>query len=120
MRADGLDREKLIKAIREIEKGLHDGDLGGHLIKKRIARPGKGKSGGFRTIIVYSKGKKSFFVYGFPKNEKDNLDDVELENLKELAKLYLEFSDADLAKALEKKELEELEEEADHDEEIQK
>ena len=117
MRIESLGATKLVKVIREIENGLHDGDLGGGLIKKRVAREGRGKRGGFRTIIVYSKGKRSFFVYGFSKNVKDNLDDVELEKFKKLAKLYLGFSDAQITKALDEKELEEV---TDHEEEIQK
>ena len=61
-----------------MERGLHDGDLGGGLLKKRVARAGQGKRGGYRTIVVYRKGKRAVFVYGFSKSAKDNIDGVEL------------------------------------------
>jgi hypothetical protein len=57
---------------------LIDADLGGGLIKQRIARPGQGKSGGHRTIIAYKEGKRAVLLYGFPKKDKENLEDDEL------------------------------------------
>jgi hypothetical protein len=54
--------------------GLYDAELGGGLFKKRIARPGQGKRGGYRTLIASNKGDKWFFVFGFPKNERSNID----------------------------------------------
>jgi len=65
--------------------GLYDADLGGGLLKKRIARPGQGKSGGFRTIVVTNKGNRWVFVFGFAKNDRSNIDKDELEALKKLA-----------------------------------
>lgn len=56
------------------------------MIKQRIARVNEGKSGGFRTIIVFRIEEKSFFVYGFPKNKKDNVTRQELTGFKKLAK----------------------------------
>jgi hypothetical protein len=47
---------------------LIDADLGGGVIEQRIARPGKGKSGGFRAMILYKRATKAVFVYGFAKN----------------------------------------------------
>jgi len=61
----------LTDAIREVEKGLVDGRIGRGLIKKRVARTGEGKRGGYRTIIVYRAGSRSVFVYGFPKKRKN-------------------------------------------------
>jgi hypothetical protein len=107
-RREGISNETLSNAIREIEKGLNDGDLGGGLIKKRVARTGKGKRGGYRTIIAYGAGIRSVFLYGFPKNAKDNLDDLELDSLQKLAKIYLQLSDAEMAKALNAGEIEEV------------
>ena len=65
--------------------GLYDADLGGGLLKKRIARPGQGKSGGFRTLVATNRGNHWFFLYGFPKNERSNIDKDEEEALKNLA-----------------------------------
>lgn len=108
MRDNDLADKALVKAIQEIERGLHDGDLGGHLVKKRIARAGGGKRGGFRTILVYTRGKKAFFIHGFAKNDKDNIDGVELEESKKLAKLLLAYTDHELTKAITTKALEEV------------
>jgi hypothetical protein len=59
------------------------------LIKQRVARPGGGRSGGYRTVIAYRASQRSVFLYGFAKNERDNVDDRELDDLKKLARLYL-------------------------------
>ena len=56
-----------------MEAGKIDADCGG-VIKQRIARSGQGKSGGYRTVILYRKGDKALFVYGFPKNERENIE----------------------------------------------
>jgi hypothetical protein len=95
--ADG----ELCKAIDAIGRGLVDADLGGGVIKQRVARAGGGKSGGFRTIILLRSGERAFFVRGFAKNELDNIRDDELAALKLLAAQMLAYDDAALARALE-------------------
>ena len=65
--------------------GLYDADLGGGLVKKRIARPGQGKRGGLRTLVATNKGNRWVFVFGFPKNERSNIDKDEEIALKHLA-----------------------------------
>lgn len=72
-----------------MSRGLYDADLGGGLVKKRIARPGEGKSGGFRTMVATNKGSRWIFVYGFPKNERSNIDKDEEAALKKLANYLL-------------------------------
>ena len=79
--------------------GLYDADLGGGLLKKRIARPGQGKSGGFRTLVATNKGDRWFFVYGFPKSQRGNIDTDEEEALKKLAAHLLSLSAQALDKA---------------------
>jgi len=69
-----LSTTALCEAVREMNAGLFDADLGGGLLKKRIARPGEGKRGGFRTLVVTNKGGRWIFVFGFPKNERSNID----------------------------------------------
>jgi hypothetical protein len=76
-------------------------DLGGGVIKQRIARPGKGKSGGFRTIILFRAGARAFFVHGFAKNDQDNIRDDELAAFKMLAAELAGYDDDALAKAIE-------------------
>jgi hypothetical protein len=95
-----LDDLSLCAAVREMTAGLYDADLGGGLVKKRIARSGQGKSGGFRTLIATNKEDRWVFVYGFPKNERSNIDKNEEEALKKLAtELFSLTSEAlDLAK----------------------
>ena len=88
-----IGSKKLIKAIDEAEKGIVDADLGGNIIKQRIARSGQGKSGGYRTIIVFKKGDKAFFVYGFAKNDRENISKDELTYFKKIAKMLLALSD---------------------------
>ena len=67
-------KDKTLKtAVDEIAAGLYDANLGGCLFKKRIGLKGKGKSGGIRTIIAFKKEDKAFFIYGFAKNEKANI-----------------------------------------------
>jgi len=98
----GISDAALCKAIMEAEKGLIDADLGGGVIKKRVAREGKGKSGGFRTIILFRTGTRAFFAYGFAKNERDNIDNDELTEFKRLAEIMLNYSDSELVHAINK------------------
>jgi hypothetical protein len=90
----------LCEAVADIQRGLIDADLGGGVIKQRIARAGGGKSGGFRTIILLRTGELAFFVRGFAKNELDNIRDDELAALKVLAARMFAFDKAALALAL--------------------
>jgi hypothetical protein len=96
-RKQGLEDASLCAAVREMLAGLYDADLGGGLVKKRIARPGKGKSGGFRTLIATNKGNRWIFVYGFPKNERSNIEKDEEGALKELAEELLSLTPEEIA-----------------------
>jgi hypothetical protein len=92
--------KSLRKAIARAQKGAIDADLGGHVIKQRIARPGQGKSGGYRTIIVFKQANKAFFVYGFAKNERENIDRAEVDVFKKAAKELLTLSDEQIQKLI--------------------
>jgi hypothetical protein len=85
----GLEGDALLDAARAVATGRWDADLGGGVFKQRIARKGGGKSGGFRTIILFKVGGHSFFVHGFAKNDKANISAKELRALKALAKTFL-------------------------------
>ncbi|WP_189536733.1 type II toxin-antitoxin system RelE/ParE family toxin [Paludibacterium paludis] len=98
---EGLSDSVLAAAVAEMERGLIDADLGGHVVKKRVALPGRGKSGGARTLLAYRLADRAFFVYGFAKNERDNIDDKELKALKLLASTLLRWTEQQLAHALE-------------------
>ena len=82
-----------------MERGLIDADLGGHLVKKRVALAGGGKSGGVRTILAYKVGNKAFFVYGFAKNDREIIKANELKALKHLAQELLAYGDKALTEA---------------------
>jgi hypothetical protein len=84
----------LRNAADEIERGLVDARLGGVLLKKRIARPGGGKRGGYRTIVAYHKGVRLIFLFGFAKNETANITRTEQLALGKLGELYLTYDDA--------------------------
>ena len=73
-RKERIADASLCKAVKDAELGLVDADYGGGVIKQRIARPNEGKSGGYRSIILFRRGERSFFVYGFAKNEQANID----------------------------------------------
>jgi hypothetical protein len=95
-RSERMSDEKLCEAIERAEKGLIDADLGGGLIKQRVARPGRGRSGGVRTVIAYRRLRRAVFLYGFAKNERDNIDADDLVRLKKLAAIYLGATMAEL------------------------
>ena len=100
MRKAGLADVDLCLAVAEMAHGLIDADLGGHLVKKRVALPGRGKRGGARTIVATRLADRWFFLYGFGKNERANIDKEELKFLQETAKELLAFDDRQLAIAL--------------------
>ena len=92
----GLTDQSLCQAVKEMSTGLIDADLGGGLYKKRVARTGQGKSGGFRTLVATNRGDRWIFVFGFAKNERDNINKKEQESLKVLANQLLALSKQDL------------------------
>ena len=98
-RADLTDVD-LRHAIDAAERGLVDADLGGGVIKQRIARPGGGKSGGFRTIVLFRSGARAFFVHGFAKNEQPNIRDDELAAFRMLAAELLNYRDEAIAQVV--------------------
>ena len=98
-RKQGLGAAVLKQAVKEMTDGLYEAELGGGLLKKRIARPGQGKSGGFRTLVATNKGDRWVFVFGFPKNERSNIDKDEAEALKKLAAHLLSLTPQALGKA---------------------
>ena len=108
MQKIGLSDELLLNAVYEMERGLIDADLGGGVFKKRIALPNRGKSGSTRTLIATNKNDRWFFMFGFEKNQRDNINEKELRFLKDFAADLLTFADARLSNALESKDLWEI------------
>ncbi len=99
-RRQGLEDTDLCAAVARAETGLIDADLGGGVIKQRIARPGEGRSGGFRSIVLFRSGDTAFFVYGFAKGARGNVRRNDERGFRELADQMFGYDDAALAKAL--------------------
>jgi len=104
-----LSNENMLKTIENLKSGLSTADLGSNLYKVRVKREHSGKSSGFRTIIVYKEKDKAIFLYGFGKNEKDNIDKTELQYFKKLGSDLLQLNSEQLSKIIEKKILFDLE-----------
>jgi hypothetical protein len=104
-RKAGLADAKLVQAAADVVAGRYDADLGGGVFKQCVAREGGGKSGGFRTIILFRIGSHAFFAYGFAKSDKANLSAKELKALKRLANELLGYSGKQIAIAAEVGEL---------------
>jgi hypothetical protein len=90
-RKAGIEDASLLVAIRAIEAGIIDADLGGGVFKQRIAREGQGKSGGFRTILLMRQEHRVLFVKGFAKKNRDNISDGELADFRALAPIVFEI-----------------------------
>jgi hypothetical protein len=98
----------LLAAIARAEDGLVDADLGGGLLKLRLAREGEGKSGGFRSIVCFKRDTRAIFAFGFAKSKTANLSPVELVALKKLAKSYFQATEIELSFLVESGQLKEI------------
>ncbi len=103
-----LSIEALCKAVEEMERGLIDVNLGGGIMKKRVALPGRGKRGSTRTLVATNNANRWFFLFGFEKSERDNISEKELIALKALAADLLHMSTAQLEAAVAEKTLLEI------------
>ena len=95
-----LSDAALCKAVEEMDGGLIDADLGGHLYKKRVARPGGGKRGGYRTLLSARMGSRYVFLLGFAKNDKADITQDEKKALQFAGKVFLELTAEGFLKAL--------------------
>lgn len=116
-RQQGIEDAALYDAVCRANEGLIDADLGGGVIKQRIARRNEGRSRGFRSIIVFRRGDRAFFVYGFAKGSRSNLRRDDLEVYREFADEVLGYEEADLAKVVGPNKWKELE---DHGKDVPK
>lgn len=99
-RKERISDATLCEAINRAERGLVDADLGGHVIKQRVARPSEGRSGGYRTLVAFRIETRAVFLHGFAKSEQDNISDDELRELRKAAVEVLGWSDADVTTLL--------------------
>lgn len=99
MSKNSIKNDNLLAAVKEMESGLIDADLGGYICKKRIPLPGQGKRGSARTIVATKQQNSWFFIYGFNKNERSNISSKELASFQEMAKVLLSLTDEKLSLA---------------------
>jgi hypothetical protein len=88
-RKECISNATLLKAIARAEAGLIDADIGGGVIKQRVARPGESSSGGYRVIVYFRRGNLAVFMYGFAKSDRGNIDRAEEREFREAAKVVL-------------------------------
>jgi hypothetical protein len=105
---EGLADQSLCEAVSEMLQGLVDARLGGGVVKKRIARAGEGKRGGYRTILATNLRDRWFFMFGFAKSERDNIREDELKMLRQLAAALVRMDDPAIAEARNRSELVEI------------
>lgn len=108
-RQERIDDERMCEAVSRAENGSIDARLGGDLIKQRVARSGGGRSGGYRVLIAYQVARRSVFLYGFAKNERDNIGPRRLAELKDLAQAFMDRTDAELDKMVREAKVMEIE-----------
>jgi hypothetical protein len=99
-KGEGLTDADLCEAATEIESGLVDARLGGFLIKKRVAAAGRGKRGGYRTILAHRQGDRLMFLHGFDKHDKENISPKEKNALHKQGDNYMAYRDAEMSKAV--------------------
>jgi hypothetical protein len=107
-RQERIQDASLWEAVKRAQKGLIDADLGGHVVKQRVARAGRGRSGGYRTIIAFRAVDRAIFLYGFAKNERDNITADELATLKKIGADWLKADAAAIEKAIDMRNLVEV------------
>jgi hypothetical protein len=90
-----------------------DADLGGGVIKQRVARPGKGRSGGYRTLILFRQGDRAIFAFGFAKARQANISKADLALLRDAAAEALGWSGEELDRLVISGTLVEIEDEHD-------
>ena len=108
-RNEGIADKSLREAIERAEQGLIDADLGGGLIKQRVARQGQGRSGGYRTIVAYRAKSRAVFLFGFAKSEQENIEPDELVFLRRLGENWLAADTAGIQEELDAGNVQEIE-----------
>ena len=100
-RKAALSDELLCQAVEEMLNGLVDANLGGGVFKKRVALPGRGKSGSVRTLLATNRNDRWFFLFGFEKNDRSNISKTELAALQSLADDLLSLQKLQILAAIE-------------------
>jgi len=105
-KSEDIPDDAIKKTIEDFERGIFRANLGGNVFKLDVARPGQSKSRGFRTIVAVKKSDgKYFFLYGFPKSSRANIDESEEALFKDIADDYSNMSDTDINQLVQDKKL---------------
>jgi hypothetical protein len=115
-RNERIHDRSLVEAVKRARRGLVDADLGGGVIKQRIARPGQGRSGGYRVLMAYRRGVRGVFLYGFAKSERANIEDDELATARDIAKGWLQAGERQIADAIERGLIQEVQDDDEEEE----
>lgn len=107
-RREGVTDKQLCETVRRAVQGLVDADLGGGLIKQRVARSGQGRRGGFRILMAFQAGSRTVFLYGFAKNERENIQPEELAFWRSVAKAFIGLNDSQLKRLREQGDIHEV------------
>jgi hypothetical protein len=107
-RHERITDQSLREAIARAESGLIDADLGGGLIKQRVARKGQGRSGGYRMIVAYRAKDRAVYFYGFAKSDRENIEPDELLTMREIAAELLARDADQIAEAIRNNKIEEV------------
>ena len=97
---EGITDHELLEVVDQLEADQADANLGGNVYKVRIARSGEGKSGGHRVIVYFRNEYRTFFSYGFSKNDKGSISGKELKRFKEDAKDQFSYTDEEIKRYL--------------------
>ena len=114
-RKERIDDSALRDAVQRATSGLIDADLGGGVIKQRVARAGQGKSGGYRTLILFRHGDRAIFAFGFAKSAQANISKIDLALLRDAATEALEWSGEELDRLVASGTLVEIEDDDDNE-----
>ncbi len=107
-RQEEISDRSLAEAIERAERGIVDADLGYGLIKQRVARPGQGRSGGYRTIVAYMVNKRAVFIHGFAKSHRENITQDQLQALRKVAANWLALESPKMQEAIQDGALQEI------------
>jgi hypothetical protein len=97
---EGITDNELLEIVDQLEGDQADANLGGDVFKVRVARQGEGKSSGYRVIVYFRNEFRTFFVYGFPKSDRDNINQKDLKRFKEDAKERFSLTDNQIEERL--------------------
>ena len=99
-RNNSIEDKVLAETVKRLEADQADANLGGGVYKVRVARPGEGKSGGYRVLVVFKSELMAVYIYGFAKSDRDDINPKELKNLKRAAKIYFSMTPIQLAERI--------------------